>query len=313
MIRWYLFYAVSPVLLGSGPAGHGSPVEALQISFRGVFQSAYLGYWIVILIYTSSDYHKHVKERELRGTELERLVSESRLKTLRAQLHPHFLFNALNTISAHVERSPRAARQTLDNLGEILRLSLAHSNDQEVPLAQEIAFVEHYLKIQKARFEERLAAVVNADPDTLNALVPTFILQPLVENAIRHGMSPRLEKSCVQVLAWRENGDLRLRVQDDGAGLPRGWDPTQNVGIGMSNTRERLRHLYGDRRQTFEILSEPGKGVRVDLRIPFREATLPNSSGAQTNTTEDFSAAVSSHIPPSAARDQMEATHYILS
>ena len=129
--------------------------------------------------------------------------------------------------------------------------------------------MEHYLTIQKARFQDRLATIVKADSDVLKALVPTFILQPLVENAVLYGMSPRVEKGTVEVSAWRTNGQLHLAVQDDGPGLPEGWDPEQSVGIGISNTRERLRQLYGDGKQSFEILSEPGRGVRVEISMPF--------------------------------------------
>ena len=272
-----LFTALKQILV-SGAAGllwKSSPevlIDSLSASFKGTFQANVEAYWIVIFVFITFEYRKHLREQEIRTAELKRLASQVRLETLRAQLHPHFLFNALNTISAHVERSPSTSRHMLEELEELLRLSLAHSEDEEVPLAHEIAFVEHYLEIQKARFAERLAAMVRADPDVLEALVPTFILQPLIENAVLYGVSPRLEMGHVQVRAWRSNGQLRLSVQDDGPGLPEGWDPDTSVGIGISNTRERLRQLYGDREQSFEIVSEPGQGVRVDLSIPFRHA-----------------------------------------
>jgi sensor histidine kinase YesM len=159
----------------------------------------------------------------------------------------------------------------LEELGELLRLSLAHAEDPEIPLAQEIAFIERYLYLQKARFEERLTARVIVDPDTMHAMVPTFILQPLVENAIRHGTQPRSARSLVEVQAWQDNGQLHLRVRDDGPGLPPGWDAARCVGIGISNTRERLQRLYGDRDQCFKIVSEAGRGVSVDLNFPFRD------------------------------------------
>ncbi|HYL36732.1 MAG TPA: histidine kinase [Bryobacteraceae bacterium] len=268
-LKQLLVAGVIALFVKSGPE---LAIDSLRASLKGTFQASVLAYWVVIFVYITFDYHKHLKEQEIRTAELKRLASQSRLETLRAQLHPHFLFNALNTISAHVERNPVSSRRMLEELEELLRLSLAHSEDREVPLAQEIAFVEHYLAIQKARFQDRLAAMVKVDSDVLQALVPTFILQPLVENAVLYGMPARLEKGTVEVRAWRTNGQLHLTVQDDGPGLPQGWDPEHSVGIGISNTRERLRQLYGDRDQTFEILSEPGQGVRVELSLPFRQS-----------------------------------------
>jgi len=267
-LKQLLVSGATNLLLGAGPE---RLVDSFDASFKGTFQANFMAYWVLVFVYITFDYHKHLREHEIRTAELERLASQSRLETLRAQLHPHFLFNALNTISAYVERSPRSSRKMLEELEELLRLSLEHSEAQEVPLAQEIAFVEHYLAIQKARFEERLAAMVKADPDVMNAMVPTFILQPLVENAVLYGMSPRLEQGSVEVRAWRTNGQLHLRVQDDGPGLPEDWDPKHSLGIGISNTRERLRQLYGERNQSFEIVSEPGRGVRVELSFPFHE------------------------------------------
>ena len=274
LMQLLMSYAVT-VIVKSGPE---LSIDSFHLSFgNGVFQSNVLIYWVVLFAYITFRYHKHLKEQEIRAAELSRLASESRLETLRAQLHPHFLFNALNTISAHVERNPQTSRRMLEELEGVLRLSLEHSEDQEVPLAREISLVEHYLEIQKTRFEDRLTATVEVDPNVLSALVPTFVLQPLVENAILYGMSPRLELATVEVRAWRENGQLCLSVQDDGPGLPAGWDPERSVGIGISNTRERLRQLYGDRNQRFEIFGEPGKGVRVELAIPFHEGTATSA------------------------------------
>lgn len=246
------------------------PYAVVHDAMGGLFQARFVVYWVVLFAYVTLEYASHLKQREVRSAELERLVSEARLGVLRAKLHPHFLFNTLNTISAHIEREPRTARRLLEQLGELLRLSLEHAEDQEIPLAQEVAFIERYLELQKARLEDRLEAVLRVDADVLDALVPTFILQPLVENAIRHGTAPRVDQGLVEVHAWRTNGRLHLSVQDDGPGLPPGWDPRLSEGIGISNTRERLRHLYGDREQNFEISSDVGRGVRVDLSFPFR-------------------------------------------
>lgn len=253
-------------------SGFPLPFDVIRYNFSGMFQARFVVYWVVLFAYITMDYASHLKERDLRTAELEHLVSEARLEMLRAKLHPHFLFNTLNTISAHVEREPRTARRLLEQLGELLRLSLTHAEDQEIPLAQEIAFIERYLDLQKARLDDRLEATVKVDSDVLHALVPTFILQPLVENAIRHGTGTRFDRGLVEVKAWRTNGQVHLSVQDDGPGLPPGWDPKKSAGIGISNTRERLRQLYGDRNQMFAISGNIDKGVRVDLTFPFRDS-----------------------------------------
>lgn len=241
--------------------------DILLASWGGAFHWGVLIYWVIVGAYGAYDYYSEYKERQLKAARLERLLAESRLDALRTQLHPHFLFNALNAISAHVESDPRTARRMLEQLGELLRLSLDHAEDQEIPLEQEIAFLERYLAIQKVRFEDRLDVAWNVNPEVLHTLVPTFVLQPLVENAIRHGVSSRTDKGSIEVAAWRDNGRVHLRVSDDGPGLPAGW--TQ--GVGLSNTIERLRSLYPENEHSFDITGKAGEGTRVDLSIPLRE------------------------------------------
>jgi LytS/YehU family sensor histidine kinase len=170
-----------------------------------------------------------------------------------------------------VEGAPRTARWMLEQLGDLLRLSLDHADEQEIPLQQELAFVDRYLKLQKIRFDNRLDVVVDVEPPALRALVPTFILQPLLENAIRHGIARRSTAGVIEIQAWHENTSLHLSVRDDGPGLPADWDPERGLGVGLSNTRERLRRLYGDN-QRFEIAGAEGSGVRVDLTLPYRDA-----------------------------------------
>jgi two-component system, LytTR family, sensor kinase len=268
MLRQLLYYVAVPLLLSSG--SQPPPFEAVRASFRGLFQSNFLSYWIIIFVYFALQYQERIKERELQALDLERVIAESRLETLRAQLRPNFVFNALNAISGHLERSPRIARRMLGELGELLRLSLAYSEEQEVPLAEEIGFLDHYLEIQKSRFEERLGATVEVEPDVLHALVPTFILQPMVE-AIFNGISPDLSKSCIKVRAWRNQGQLHLRVQCNESDFLQDWDAGDGASIGISNTRERLRRMYGNQDQNFEVFSEQDSGVRLDISIPFRE------------------------------------------
>jgi len=250
----------------------GQPFPLPQDVLARAFQSRFFVYWMLLATYLLFDYASSLRQREVRTAELERLLSQARLEALRAKLHPHFLFNTLNTISAKVEREPRTARRMIEQLGELLRISMSSDNDQEIPLVQELTFIERYLDLQKIRFEERLETSIDIEPGLQDALVPTFILQPLVENAIRYGASAHLDHSIVEVRAWREDGRLRLQVEDNGPGLPPGWDPEKQRGLGIASTRERLRRLYGDRERTFGIHSEPDKGVRVDLSIPLRRA-----------------------------------------
>jgi two-component system, LytTR family, sensor kinase len=231
----------------------------------------WLVYWVIVGGYVASEYQDQIRDRKVQTLELERLLAQSRLEMLRTQLHPHFLFNALNAISAHVEGAPRTARWMLEQLGDLLRLSLDHGEEQEIALQQELAFVDRYLKLQKIRYEDRLDVIVDVDPRALRAYVPTFILQPLLENAIRHGIATRSVPGQIEIQARQEGETLRVSVLDDGPGLPQGWDPERGLGVGLSNTKERLKRLYGDS-QSFKIGSNTnGGGVRVDLTLPYRQ------------------------------------------
>ena len=244
-----------------------------NVAARAVLRSNVWVYWVLVSLFVAFEYQRHLQARDLETAKLERLLAETRLAALRSQLHPHFLFNALNTVSALVEDNPRAARRVLDQLGRLLRLSLEHADQEEVTLGQEIAFVELYLEVQRARYEERLKVVVDLDPNLADMLVPTFILQPLVENAVHHGVATRFADTLIEVSATRKNEQLHLRVRDNGSGLPEGWDAVRDAGIGLSNTRERLRRLYGEHLQRFEITRRPHGGVDVAVSVPLRAAS----------------------------------------
>ncbi len=253
------------------PNAFAFSLHPLQAAFGGSFHWFYLVYWLIAGMYAAYDYAKVSRERQVRTAELERLFAESRLNTLRSQLHPHFLFNTLNAISAHVERDPRTARRMLEQLGGLLRLSLEHADEQEIPLQKELAFLHQYLALQKVRFEDRLDIEMSIEPATLTCLAPTFVLQPLVENAIKHGIASRTARGLVRISAWRENSTLRLQVFDDGPGLPDGWNLETHQGVGLCNTMERLVHLYGSAHQ-FSIANRANGGVSVDVSLPSRAA-----------------------------------------
>jgi LytS/YehU family sensor histidine kinase len=213
------------------------------------------------------DVYRRYREREVIASALEAQLARAQLSALRAQLHPHFLFNALNTISALIPRDPSAADRMIERLGELLRRSLDAEGAAEVPLEEELRFLDGYLEIERARFRDRLAVTTRVDPGTMRARVPSLILQPLVENAIRHGVAPRAAPGSVEIRAEHEDGVLRLVVKDDGPGEPAPGGHTD--GVGLANTRARLRRLYGASHR-FQAGNAPGGGFEASVTIPFR-------------------------------------------
>jgi LytS/YehU family sensor histidine kinase len=209
---------------------------------------------------------------------MERNFSQARLNALRMQLDPHFLFNALNTISAQVERNPRLARTMIEHLGDLLRLSLDARDRQEIPLAEELAFLDHYVAIQKIRFAENLRIEIQVAPDVKYALVPCLIVQPLVENAIRHGISRRASGGAVTVIAQRVQNQVEIRVTDDGVGLPPGWTLETSSGMGLSVTRERIVGLHPGGNSRFTVQPRPGGGTDVAISLPLRLQGEPASA-----------------------------------
>jgi two-component system LytT family sensor kinase len=269
-VGWLLRAPIAPEMLAAAPPS-------------AFHRFTWLVYWAIIGWYVASDYQDQIRDRKVRTAELERLLAQSRLEMLRTQLHPHFLFNALNAISAHVESAPRTARWMLEQLGDLLRLALDHAEDQVIPLQRELAFVDRYMKLQKIRYEDRLDVVLDVDPLALHALVPTFILQPLLENAIRHGIATRSTPGQIEIQAWCEGERLHLSVRDDGPGLAPDWDLERGTGVGLSNTRERLRRLYGDD-QSFHIEGPEGGGVQVDIRLPLQLEPPPRPAEPPART-----------------------------
>jgi LytS/YehU family sensor histidine kinase len=186
------------------------------------------------------------------------------------QLDPHFLFNALNTISSHVERNPKLTRLMIEHLGDLLRMSLETKDRQEVPLNEEIAFLEHYLAIQRIRFGTQLQVRVEVDAAVRFALTPALVLQPLVENAIRHGISRRASGGTVTVTAAAKGEKLEIRVADDGLGLPPGWTLEGGAGLGLSVTRERIAGLYARGTSSFTVRPRAEGGTVVEMILPLR-------------------------------------------
>jgi two-component system LytT family sensor kinase len=228
-------------------------------------------YWTVVGLSHALDFHRESQEREITAAQLEARLAEAQLAALQRQLHPHFLFNTLNTISALMHRDIDAADTMLERLSDLLRLTLDRISLQQVALKDELDFIEKYLEIERARFGDRLKVSFDVAPGILDALVPTLLLQPLVENAVRHGIAPKLGGGRLEIAARRDGDRLRLVVRDNGAGLGNDTLQAFNTGVGLSNTRSRLEHLYGEDHR-FEFHRPPDGGLAVTVVIPFSAA-----------------------------------------
>ncbi len=227
-------------------------------------------YWGVLGVrYILRNYQKY-RERELRAASLEARLAQSQLQVLKMQLHPHFLFNTLNTISVLITEDREAANRTLVRLSDLLRVTLDNAGVQETTLKKEMDFLQGYLEIERTRFHDRLAVRVEIEPAAWDAQVPTFLLQPLVENAIRHGISPHARRGLVEISAHRQGETLVLEVRDNGGGL--NGSEGHAGGVGIATTRARLEQLYGAEHR-FEIGNAPEGGARVCVVLPFRAGT----------------------------------------
>ena len=231
---------------------------------------SWLVYCVIFGVLQAYTYYERYLNSELRLERMEHSFSEARLNSLRMQLDPHFLFNALNTISSHVERDPKLTRRMIEHLGDLLRLSLDSKDRQEIPLFEEMAFLEHYLAIQKIRFGEQLKVELQIAPEVRYATVPAFFIQPLVENAIRHGISRRAAGGTVVVKATSLDDRLEIRVIDDGVGLPQGWSIDSSAGLGLSITRERIAGLHPNGASRFAVRNRERGGAVVEISLPLR-------------------------------------------
>lgn len=259
------------------------PGQQTLRAFRGQlvssFHSEVLTYWMVIGLTHGIDYYRKYRERELRASQLETRLAQAQLHALKMQLHPHFLFNTLNSISVLMTEDVTAARRMLTRLSDLLRASLENVGTQEVSLREELEFLKNYLEIEQTRFHDRLTVRMEIEPGALEARVPNLILQPLVENAIRHGIASRAQPGLIEIHAARENGIVQLKVRDNGPGLGSASPETLIKGIGLSNTQARLKQLYGSA-HNFEIRPASGGGLEVAISFPFRNGVA--STGDRT-------------------------------
>ena len=261
-------------------------VEGNRIAFPASFQRLFTNrfhfnlavYGLVVCAWQAGAYYRKYREREAQAAELAGQLAQAQLHALRMQLNPHFLFNTLHAVSSLMLRDVMAANRMITRLGELLRLTLETTDQQEVPLKQELEFLGRYLEIEQIRFGDRLAVRMAVEPATLEAAVPNLILQPLVENAIRYAIEPNTGSGQIELSAVRNNGQLILQVSDDGPGG--GWRESGDVagaclareGIGLSNTRQRLRQLYGEG-QNLDLQPRDSGGLLVRITIPFRTKT----------------------------------------
>ena len=222
-------------------------------------------YWAIVVAAQVERLVRNARERDRRQLLLEAQLADARLQTLRGQLQPHFLFNALNTVSVLMHEDVESADRVLLQLSALLRRSLDSSEAYEVTLGEELGFLEHYLAIEKARFGPRLDCRILVPDELFRALVPNLVLQPLVENALRHGVAARAGPGRIEVRAGRQGDALQLSVWNDGGGLP----PAATERVGLTNTRTRLRLLYDDH-QRFELRNAPDGGVVAAMTLPLR-------------------------------------------
>lgn len=253
-------------------------LDLIAAYLRFMLQRGVLSYFMIALVIYMVQYYRQFRAEERRRSAVEKDLLTSQLETLRGQLQPHFLFNTLNTVAELIHADPDLADQVITKLSEMLRLTLDTGKAIEVPLREEMEFIDLYLDINEIRFEERLQVTREIHPETLDLFVPTLITQPIVENSIKHGVSSRVEGAKIAISSTIKDKQLVLRISDDGPGLGSDYDESTPVGIGLKNTRARLEQLYGDE-HSFSISDMDGGGVEVVIVIPVRHAGSPTADG----------------------------------
>lgn len=260
-----------PHLFAGGMAGDLPPPGTMR---KGRWSAVLDGFAFVALIGMAHAgvFHRRYREREQQATLLETRLNQARLRALQAQFQPHFLFNTLNGIATLLRRDPLTAGEMLQSLSELLRIALSSSDRQEIPLREELDFLGRYLAIQRMRFGDRLQISEAVEAAAMDCLMPALLLQPLVENAIRHGFEPSGQPGKLRIAAARDGEWLSLTVEDDGVGLTAGDQGREGSGVGLANVRERLATLYGGAHE-FRIAERPEGGVVVGIRLPAKTET----------------------------------------
>ncbi len=258
--------------------------------FAGVVDDITGTFVPIVLVAHAISYYQRFRERERRASQLEAQLAKARLQTLKSQLQPHFLFNTLHSISSLMLTDVQAADRMMTRLGDLLRLSLESANTQITSLKSELEFLNCYLEIEKQRFAERMDIIFDIAPETLDASVPHLLLQPIVDNAVKHGISKLPTGGQIKITANVQDGDLQFEIRDNGPGIGKSGSFRAN-GLGLRVTRERLESLYGQD-QSLELLSSPAAGTITRIRIPFRLRNSESSdivTGSATQATFDSS------------------------
>ncbi len=257
-------------LAGMGEYDYG----ILPIRYLMEMANYLLFYTVGVTIIHLYDHYRESRERELRTAQLEAQLAQAELQSLQAQIHPHFLFNALNTISSMVYEDARAADTMIARLSDFLRHSINVSRRQEVTLQEELNFLNLYLDIMRPRFEDRLRVELEVEPGINDALTPRLILQPLVENSIKYAADPNSGQINVAIKAARENGSLRIEVRDDGPGLVANARDVAGNGVGLANTARRLEKLYGGDHE-FTMRNGASGGAMISVKLPYHTDDHP--------------------------------------
>jgi len=250
--------------------------QYFQNRFFEQMDASLMVYAVIVGVSHAVAYYHEAQQRKIKSAQLETHLVEARLKTLEAELHPHFLFNTLHAISTLVHRDPESADRMISRLSDLLRITFDRSGEPKVTLKEEMDFLQKYLDIEQTRFQDRLTVHVNVDPEALDGEVPRMILQPLVENAIKHGIAGRNGGDNVQITAGLDGERLWMQVRDNGAGLQVRTLKALRTGVGLSNTRARLDCLYG-RHYRLEFSDKHG-GLSVLIEIPFQRVAAAGGS-----------------------------------
>lgn len=266
-----LAYVATRTLVGIWQSTSAPSVEVFSATFGPLLVKTwhfnFLIYWVIITVCHALAFYRRDQQRSARTADLERRLAEARLQALQMQLNPHFLFNTLHAISSLMHQDVDAADRMISRLSELLRYALESTDQHEVALKDELAFLNRYLEIEQTRFGERLRIEQHIDPRSGDLLVPNLILQPLVENAIKYGIEPFARPGLLIIESRLEAHELMLEIRDSGRVSP---DQPVREGVGLSNTRARVRQLYGDA-DRLQIMPDKAGGMRAVLRLPIRE------------------------------------------
>jgi len=264
-----LLYVIYSVFFGERFAAPAPFYDVYRTALYPKLFYAAIVYFLIAFVSYAFNYYKRFRDQQQRAANIETRLAQAQLAALKMQLHPHFLFNTLNAITALIPDRPESAEKMISRLSELLRLTLENEKIQKITLREELAILERYLEIQRIRYQDRMRISMNISQDTLEAMVPTLLLQPLAENAVRHGIAQMTENGHVSFSSELVNNDrIRLEVSDNGPGIDDLGDEDQPSGRGLQNIRDRLQQLYHDDHE-FSIENGSGGGVTVTVVLPF--------------------------------------------